>query len=343
MKIIKTENKLCLICMEQHDVNTVLVEDEEEFKNQDVTFEACYEYCSRAEEYLETEEMIKANGLAMKDAYRDKVGLLTSKEIIEIRNMYDVSQKDFSEILGWGGATITRYENHQVQDQVHDDVLRKIDNDPQWFLQMLNRTKDELSEKAYKNYRKAAEQEFSNRRNDYLVKSIEAVYAEISGEHKTGGVELNLQKVVEVINYFASKVRSLHKVKLMKMLWYADALSFKRRDIAITGLAYCAWSLGAVPKAHEQILNLDGIEYEDVKYKVQNCESLDGFKFKVADGFSINVLSVEEIEILNDVIKEVGNLNADQIVKKMHEEEAYKETNHNAIISFAYADKLSID
>lgn len=75
MKIIKTEKKLCLICMDDHDVHTVLVEDEEEFKNKDVTFEACYEYCYWAEEYLETEEMIKANGLAMKDAYREKVGL----------------------------------------------------------------------------------------------------------------------------------------------------------------------------------------------------------------------------------------------------------------------------
>lgn len=50
-----------------------------------------------------------------------------------IRDKYEVSQKDFSEVLDWGRATITRYENHQVQDRAHDDVLRTIDSDPKWF------------------------------------------------------------------------------------------------------------------------------------------------------------------------------------------------------------------
>ncbi len=55
------------------------------------------------------------------------MGLLTSDEIIKIREKYGISQKEFSEVLGWGGrATITRYENHQVQDRVHDDVLKKL-------------------------------------------------------------------------------------------------------------------------------------------------------------------------------------------------------------------------
>lgn len=33
---------------------------------------ATYEYCSNADEYLETEEMIKVNSLAMKGAYQER-------------------------------------------------------------------------------------------------------------------------------------------------------------------------------------------------------------------------------------------------------------------------------
>ena len=102
MNKIKSEKRLCLICMEEHEVDTVEVMETEFFKDEEVSFTATYEYCSNADEYLETEEMIKANSLAMKDSYRKKVGLLTSGEIIEIRKKYDVSQKDFSEILDWG-------------------------------------------------------------------------------------------------------------------------------------------------------------------------------------------------------------------------------------------------
>ena len=40
-------------------------------------------------------------------------------------------------LLGWGGKTITRYESHQVQDKAHDTILKKIDQDPEWFLSLL--------------------------------------------------------------------------------------------------------------------------------------------------------------------------------------------------------------
>ena len=72
MKMINKIKKLCLVCMEEHDVQTVILKDIEEFKGQEVSFEATYEYCSKADEYLEIEDMIKANSLAMKDAYREK-------------------------------------------------------------------------------------------------------------------------------------------------------------------------------------------------------------------------------------------------------------------------------
>lgn len=338
MKIIKSEKKLCLSCMEEHEVQTVIVKDEEEFKGKEVFFDATYEYCINADEYLETEDMIKANSLAMKDAYREKVGLLTSQEIISIRGKYLVSQKDFSEILDWGKATITRYENHHVQDRAHDDVLRKIDSDPKWFLQMLTRAKGEISEKAYSKYHTVAKLEFRKMKNRYLMDSIQALYTDFADDIITGGAELNLNKVIEVINYFASKVNSLHKVKLMKMLWYGDNLSYKRRGKAITGLVYNALSMGAVPEGYEQILDLDGVEFETVLYDYDRM----GYKFYPVEGFEIKELGSDEIEILDAVITEVGHLNSHEIIDKMHDEDAYKCTGKNCIIPFSYAENLSI-
>ena len=65
--------------MEEHYVQTVILKDTEEFKGEEVSFDATYEFCNRADEYLETEDMIKANSLAMKDAYRDKVGQIITE------------------------------------------------------------------------------------------------------------------------------------------------------------------------------------------------------------------------------------------------------------------------
>lgn len=175
METIKTEFKQCISCMEEHEVQTVNIEEAGTFKGERVTFNAVYEYCANSGEYYETEEMMRINSLAQKDAYRKRVGLLTSGEIKAIREKYAISQKDFSEILGWGMATITRYENHQVQDRAHDDILRKIDSDPAWFLAMLVRAQDKIAAK-YAYYYKRAKEILDAKNNFYIYNAAQTNY-----------------------------------------------------------------------------------------------------------------------------------------------------------------------
>lgn len=338
MKKIKSELKFCIHCMEEHEVDIVKIKDSEIFKDEEVNFDAIYQYCPMEDELLETEEMMRINSLAMKDAYREKMNLLTSKEIIEIRKRYEVSQKDFSEILDWGRATITRYENHQVQDRGNDNVLRKIESDPKWFLEMLRKSKEKLSDKAFNKYYKKANGEFKKKRNQYLTDSIKSLYANYEDKLSNGGVELNLTKLVEMINYLASKVESLHKVKLAKMLWFSDNLHYKKNGIGISGLVYSALPKGAVPEGYDEIILLDGIQFETVLYG----ENI-GYKFKTSPSFEIKELSELEIETLDYIITHLGDFNTDEIVHKMHEEEAYKCTGSNCIISYNFAKELTID
>ena len=81
------DTKLCLSCMEEHEVQQVAVTEENIFKGKRVEYPARYEYCPSTEAYAASDEMIDANDISFKDAYR-------------------------------------KYENHQVQDSVHDDVLK---------------------------------------------------------------------------------------------------------------------------------------------------------------------------------------------------------------------------
>ncbi len=337
LREIESEVKLCPICMEYHSVATVEVEDEEAFKGEEVVFQAIYVYCSNIDEYLETEDMIRRNSRAMKDAYREKVGLLTSREIMAIREKYGVSQKDLAAILDWGRATITRYETHQVQDRAHDDVLRKIDRDPKWFLDMLERARPRLTDKAYASYVRKAKAHYRLDKNRYLVDTIGAIYATIDEQSYTGNVQLNLDKVVEMINYLASRVSSLHKVKLMKLLWYSDALHFKRTGKAISGLAYIAMSMGAVPEGHSHIMLLDGIVFDEVEY-----DDNTAYRFRVAPGFETRELTGSELAAMDTVIAELGGLNAQEISARMHAEEAYQRTERGKHISFELVKSLSI-
>lgn len=340
MKIMKSENRLCTCCMEEHEVKTVLVREQATFKNIKVDYDASYLYCDLTEELYMDEQQMQENDMRLKDAYRKAEGLLTSAEISGIRARYGISQSDLCILLGWGRKTITRYESHQVQDRAHDTILKKIANDPEWFLSLLNDAREHLSVESFQRYLDAATILYDEDQDSYLRKAIEASYARFHGNQMFhGNTELCLDKVVAVIRYFAAsvKVTSLYKVKLMKLMWYADALSYKIRGFAITGLVYQALPMGAVPVGHNSIIDLKDIPCEEVDIGETNAYH---FSLKEADMFS--VLSNEDKSILDIVIEKLGSMSKNEIINFMHKERAYIETAPRDVIQFKYAESLQI-
>jgi putative zinc finger/helix-turn-helix YgiT family protein len=326
--------------MEEHEVKTVLVKDQATFKNVKVNYDASYLYCDEAEELYMNEQQMQENDVRLKDAYRKAEGLLTTAEIIGIRAMYGISQSDLCLLLGWGGKTITRYESHQVQDKAHDTILKKLEQDPEWFLSLLNDAKENLSTEAYQKYLDAATALYEKNQDSYLRKAIEASYARFHGNRLFhGNTELSLDKVVDVIRYFAAstQITSLYKVKLMKLMWYADALSYKNRGFAITGLVYQALPMGAVPVGHNSIIDLRDVPCEEIDMGETNAYH---FSLKEADSFP--ALSDEDINILDIVIEKLGKMSKSEIVSFMHKEQAYVETAPRDVIQFKYAENLQI-
>ena len=172
MKIISHSTKHCHVCMQEHDISIVMEPQLVFFKGEEFVFEGRYEYCENADEMYENDELIRMNQLKMTDVYRERVGLYTSKQIKSLREKYKLSQKDFSEMLEWGLATVTRYENHQVQDRVHDDVMRKLDMDPVWFIELLERSKERLKPKVYLRSLEAAKRVHDEMRMHYIKNGL---------------------------------------------------------------------------------------------------------------------------------------------------------------------------
>ena len=340
MKIINSEKRLCTCCMEEHEVKTVRVMEHTNFKNVDVNFEATYFYCDLAEELYMDEMQMQANNIAMKEAYRRIQGLLTAKAIKAIRLKYNISQKDFSILLGWGEKTITRYETYQIQDKAHDSILKKIEVDPEWFLCLLENSKDSLSMEAYKKYLNVAASIYENNQDLYLRKAIEAKYIQFQNNSiLNGNTALSLDKVVDVIRYMAASesITNLYKVKLMKLMWYSDVFAYKKRGEAITGLVYRALPMGAVPIGHDSIINLKNVPCEEV-----DMGETTAYHFSLKGEVKVSFLTEEEKDILDYVIKKIGKTSKNEIVDFMHKEKAYIETRPKEIISFEYAESLQI-
>ena len=72
-------------------------------------------------------------------------------------------------------ATITRYENFQVQDRAHDNILRKIDSDPAWFIEMLERAKGKIVK--YTIHRQTAVELLNKKTHPYVNITVNANYS----------------------------------------------------------------------------------------------------------------------------------------------------------------------
>lgn len=198
MKVIGSEKRMCSCCMKEHDVKKISVEEHTIFKNTPVDYDAEYYYCDNADELYADEEMTSDNDIRMKDSYRKVMGLLTSEEICGIREKYEISQTDLCALLGWGGKTITRYESHQVQDRAHDAILKKLDQDPEWFLYLLKETEKTLAQERYRKYLEKGRILYEKHQDAYLRKAIEAKYARVCADNgESGEIQPPLEKVFE--------------------------------------------------------------------------------------------------------------------------------------------------
>lgn len=174
MKILKKEKRLCTCCMNEHEVQFVQMREQTTFKSKNITYNANYMYCDIADEYYVDEHQMQENDINLKNAYRREVGLLTSDDIVAIRTKYGITQSDLCTLLGWGGKTVTRYESHQVQDRAHDVILKKLDQDPEWFLMLLKDAKESLGEDAYKKYCERASHMYEAYQKQYLIRAVGA-------------------------------------------------------------------------------------------------------------------------------------------------------------------------
>ena len=117
------------------------------------------------------------------------------------------------------------------------------------------------------------------------------------------------------------------------MLWYVDAISYKTSGFAMTGLVYRHNDLGALPIGHYSLMNLKNLNvHEEESF---NCDSM--FRVLPTKGMDYTVLSAEDKQVLDTVIKKFKNYSAKEIVTYMHQERAYRETKSGEIIPFSLA------
>ncbi len=341
--LIRKIHMECPLCDKTHELEerkrtTVTV-----IKNEEVEYDECFYFCMNADEdenEFETGEMLNKNLLNARNAYRKKMGLLTSYEIVKIRENYGLSQVDLARLLGWGEVTISRYESKAIQDEAYDTMLRLIKDNPLKALEFLKRNSAKFSTDRILAIRQCILDKLDSYGKEFLTRqTFECEYVIFDEPSDSNGYTvLDIDKLETVVSYLAKYMTDFYKIKLMKSLWYVDALSYIQTGRAMTGLVYRHESIGALPIGHYNLLNLENI---NVKEEI-NCDYDSMLHIYPSENVDYTILSNEEKMIIETVVNKFENFKVSDMVECMKKERAYKETLEGEIIPFSRAKGLEI-
>ncbi len=339
--LIKRVNMDCPICGRHHKVEEKERSAKIVIKDEKVTYKERFYFCENAKEdenEFASGAMANKNLLNAKNAYRIKKGLLTSNEIIQIREDYGLSQVDLAKLLGWGEATISRYETKAIQDEAYDTMLRLIRDNPQQALELLNKNQSKFSDTKIREIREKIIDKINIYGKEYLTReTFKSEYVNYSEPSDFNGFTLlNIDKIEAAISYIAEDVKNLFKVKLMKMLWYVDALSYKNYGYSMTGLVYIHSKMGALPIGHYSLMNLENLNVQEE----ESANYANMLHIYPTKGMNYDVLNKNDKLVLDKVIHKFKNYTKKDIVDYMHKEKAYIETATNDIILFSLAKEI---
>lgn len=343
---MKKENKTrriymeCPLCDKEHEVEERIRMSEVEIKGERVVYEEIYLWCENSDEgenEFVTGKMLNANLLNARNQYRLSRGLLTSDEIVAIREQYGLSQVDLSKLLGWGEVTISRYESKAIQDEAYDNILRMIQKDALMTYKFLEKNREQFQSTKYYEIKNKIIENLDSHGKEYLKRQVlESEYIDYIEPCDANGYQrLNVDTLERMISYYAKFVDNLYKIKLMKMLWYADSLMYKKHGKAMSGLVYRHENMGALPIGHYRIAEL-----ENVNIEIEENFDYTKYRFLENENAKPDELTDDEINVLNEVVVKFKDYDAKRIVNYMHKEKAYVETKAGEIIPFSLAKEI---
>lgn len=317
--------------------------DLKEFRGIEINTYEDVAICNECQQDLYVNEIEEKNNERIYKLYREKANIIKPQDIVELREKYNISQRELTAILGFGKMTINRYERGGVPTKSQSDYIRLLINNENKFIEKVKEAymNRNINDKTYEKIVS------KNLENEINKDDIQNMYRKVINNSLSlkpnifnGYKAFNLELVENIISYISSKVNNLTITSLNKYLWFIDIVSFNQRGISITGLTYQKQQYGPtiIDQRYKEISLLDD------KYVRNDYEDESGTKTIITSNknFDLSKLKDSEIAIINKIIKLLKNKNVTDISNMSHEEEGWKKTKKYNEISFEYAMNLTI-
>ena len=272
--------------------------------------------------------------------YRQQHSMLQPDKIKELREQYGLNQQEMSALLGWGGATLSRYENGALQDDAHETILRLI-QEPHNLLELVEQRPDVLSEKKRERILALLNEIISSQEKPIAI-LLQNRFGTYESTEFSGYRPLDVHKLFNALIFFCKGDR-VPKTKLNKLAWYADFLHFNKYTVSITGVQYAHLPYGPAPDHYD--FYLAALQDEDEKAvfveEVAFPEYIGEYFIAIKEP-DLSLFSTSELKILTMIKEYFSTINAKKISDQSHQEKGYKETKNGDLISYDYAKYLTL-
>ena len=301
-------------------------------KGEPITIEASVRVCQQCHEDIFDMELDSENLRQAYQKYKQIHGLLMASDIIRIRKKYKLSQRTFAKLIGCTQATLVRYEKGAIQNDTHNRLIYLLDSYDN-MAEMFAKVKGELSEKEIEKIALLLDNGSKATNPYYNIFKKKETYPQTE---YSGFQRFNFDKIKNMIIYFAQNQVKLYKTKLLKLLWYTDALNFSRTTKSISGLTYIHLTYGPVPEDRDELLGLLE-KMGAIRIEVDTSTSYTGECIETDAKFDDSLFSAKELRVLQEVNQKFLNYSATDMVKLSHVEAAYINTAMQEKMSFSYA------
>lgn len=285
------------------------------FRKEEFEVTEFFYHCEQCGEEFTTTETDEVNISQVYNQYREKYNIPFPEQLTKIKNEYGLNSTNFAKLLGFGVNQFANYEKGEIPNQSNATLLSMC-ADPAEMLKIVEKKKEVLSESQYKKVGKRLneliEREGAFEPSKYYFNRMQ------TPDRFMGYQVPSFEKFANMVLYFLNNAR--FKVRLNKLLFYADFLHFKNFGTAISGAKYAALPMGPVPDNYAPIFGL----IERSGYVLTDLiDDYEGFVPK--EKFNKDLFTPNELETMQNVLDVFKYKKTNEIVDLSHEEKAWIE------------------
>ncbi|MGE5457444.1 MAG: type II TA system antitoxin MqsA family protein [Methanococcaceae archaeon] len=303
----------CALCDGQSEL--IIEKKEREFRKEKFIVSEHYYKCNNCKQDFTTAELDEIDTLQVYNQYREKYKILFPSQIKSLREKFGLSAPKMSEILGFGINVYKNYEKGEVPNQSNATLLNLVQS-PEEFKKVVEIKRGLFEESEYNrlmyNLNSLIENKSECQSEINTLWNEEAIPNEFTG-YSTPSFE----KFANMVIFFLSIAQ--FKVKLNKLLYYADFLNYKYNGCSISGSKYQAIKMGPIVFRYGS--NFDLLQengYIDTEMVLVMDEYHDKF-IKIKD-FDEGVFNKEELDVLYRTYDTLKVFSTEELKEMSHKE-----------------------